>query len=122
MGVEPIEDAKPLDLMIETGHPMRQRFHGITGLDVDDLDSQRSCGLNFFKRQAAERVDRFARIAIALGGFLSGRENEALDVAAKPQRVNFELPLVAARRRGGGRKAVDGQIFGGRLVHILHPA
>ena len=48
VGIEPIEDAKPLDLMIDASHPMRQRFHGVTGLNVNDLDAQRSCGLNLF--------------------------------------------------------------------------
>src|SRR6202022_738408 len=55
-------------------------------------------------------------------GFLPGCENEAVDVGAEAQRIDLELPLIAMRGCGGRRKTVDGQILGGSLVDIFHPA
>ena len=104
VGIEPVEDAKALGRAVDAGHAVRQRFHGVAGLHGDDLDAQRTRGLDLLQRQAAEGIDGFARVAIALGGLLLGGEDEAIDVAAEAQRIDLELPLVAM---GAGRGAPE---------------
>src|ERR1700736_1679539 len=79
MRIESVEHAESLGRMMDAGHAVRQRFHGVAGLHGDDLDAQGTRGLDFIQRQAAERVDGLARIAIAFGGLLFGREDEAVD-------------------------------------------
>jgi hypothetical protein len=83
--------------MVDAGHAVRQRFHGVARLHGDHLDAQRPRLLDFLEAQAAERVDGLARVAVAFGGFLPGRKDETVDVAAEAQRVDLELPLVAGR-------------------------
>src|SRR5829696_8017320 len=98
--VEAVEDAEALGGAVDAGHAVGEGFYGIAGLRGDDLDAQGTRGLDFFQRQAAERVDGLARVALALGGALIGGENETVDVAAVAQRKDLELPLIAVR---GGR-------------------
>ena len=119
VGVEPVEDAEALGRAVDAGHAVRQRFHGIAGLHVDDLDAQRPRGLDFLQRQPAEGIDGLARVALAFGGLLLGGEDEAVDVAAEAQRIDLELPLVAMGDRGCRREAVDGDVLGRGLVDIL---
>ena len=101
---------------------MGQRFHRIAGLHRNDSDPQRACGLNLFQRQAAERAHGLPRIALTLCRLLLGRKNEAIDVAAEAQGIDPELPLIAAGRDGGRRKAVDRELFRAGLVDVFHPA
>ena len=54
-------------MLVEAGHAIGERFDGVAGLHGDDLDAQGSRGLDFFQRQAPERVDGLARIALAFG-------------------------------------------------------
>ena len=84
--VEAVEDTKALGGAVDAGHAVGEGFHGVAGLRGDDLDAQRTRGLDFFQRQATERVDGLARIALAFGGALLGGEDEAVDVAAEAQR------------------------------------
>src|SRR6476620_5212986 len=80
--VEAVEDAEAFGGAVDAGHAVGERFHGVAGLRGDDLDAQGARGLDFFQRQAAERVYGLARIALALGVALLGDEDEAVDVAA----------------------------------------
>src|SRR5438132_6675232 len=105
--VEAVEDAEALGGAVDASHTVGEGFHGIAGLRGDDLDTQGTCGLNFFQRQAAERVDGLARIALALGVALLGGEDEAVDVAAVAQRKDLELPLIAVRGGRSHRETVD---------------
>src|ERR1700744_2703459 len=93
--VEAVEHTEPLDRMVDAGHAVGQRFHGIAGLHGDHLDTQRTRLLDLLERELAERVDGFARVGVALGGLLPGREDEAVDVAVHAHRIDLELPLVA---------------------------
>src|SRR6266705_6170231 len=108
MDVQPVQDTEAIGRAVDAGHAVRQRFHGIAGLHGNDLYPQRPRRLNFLERQAAERIHRFTRVAVALDTPLLGGENEAVDVAAETQRIDLELPLIAVRRRGCRREAVDG--------------
>ena len=83
VALEAVEDAEAFGGMIDGGHAMRQRVHGVARLHGDHLDAQRPCRLDFLEREAAERIDGLAGVAFALGGLLLGGENEAVDVAAK---------------------------------------
>src|SRR5882757_603373 len=96
---EAVEDAEASGGMIDGGHAMRQRVHGVARLHGDHLDAQRPCRLDFIQREAAERIDGFADVAVALGGLLLGRENEPIDVAAELQHIGPKLPLIALRDR-----------------------
>ena len=121
-GVEAVQHTEAVHRAIDTLHPGRHRFHRIAGLHGDDLDSQRPRGLYLGQRQAPERIHGVAETAVSLGGFCLGREDETVDVAAETQRIDPELPLIAAGGRGRRRKAIDGQILRGCLVDVFHPA
>ena len=54
VALEPVEHAKTLGRVIDAGHAVGERFHGIAGLHGDDLDAQRARGLDLVERQAAE--------------------------------------------------------------------
>ena len=111
MRVEPIEHAKALRGMIEPCHAVRKRLYGVAGLHRDDLDTKRARGLDFLKRQSAERIDGLARIPLGLCGLLPVSENEALYVGAESQREHLELPLIAVGAGGGGGETVDRKVF-----------
>jgi membrane-associated phospholipid phosphatase len=53
-GVEAVEDTEALGRMVDAGHAVRERIHGVAGLHGDDLDAQGPCRLDFIERQAAE--------------------------------------------------------------------
>src|SRR5713226_10596279 len=97
--IEPVENPEPFRRAVDAGHAVRQRFHGIAGLHGDDLDAQRPRRLDFLERQAAERIHRLARVALAFGGLLAAGKDEAVDVAAEAQRVDLEMTLIAMSER-----------------------
>src|SRR5690242_18796394 len=80
--LEAVEDAEALGRAVDAAHAVGERFDGIAGLHRDDLEAQRARGLDFLQRQAAEGIDRLARIAFALGGLRPRSEDEAVDVGA----------------------------------------
>ena len=72
--IEPVQHAEALGWVIDAGHAVGERFNGVAGLHGDDLDAKRTGGLDLVQRQAAERIDGLARVALALSRFLPGRE------------------------------------------------
>src|SRR4029077_5785764 len=64
VGVEAVENAEALGRAVDAGHAVGERFHGVAGLHRDDFYAQRACRLNLLERQAAERVDGLARVAL----------------------------------------------------------
>src|SRR5260370_16942757 len=97
MDVEPVQDAKALGGAVDPGHAVRQRLHGVARLHGNDLDAQWPRGLDLLQRQAAERMHRFARVAVALGGLLPAGEDEAVDIPAETPGKDPELPFLALR-------------------------
>src|SRR6185437_17108579 len=54
--VEAIENAEPLDGVVDAGHAVGEGFHGVAGLHCNHLDAQRARLLDFLERQLAEGV------------------------------------------------------------------
>src|SRR5262249_481603 len=104
VGTKPIEDAKALDRAVGDRHAARQALDRVTGCDRHDLDAQRLCRLAFRQRHATEGADRFAKGTIDLRARALGGEDEAIDVAAEPHRIEPKRPLVALGHCGRRRQ------------------
>jgi hypothetical protein len=54
VAIEAVEHAETFGRVIDAGHAVGERFHGVAGLHGDDLDAQGARGLDLVERQAAE--------------------------------------------------------------------
>src|SRR6516162_6483971 len=122
VGSKPVEDAKALERAVGHRHAARQALDGVTACDGHDLDVQRLCRLAFRQRHATEGADRFAKGAIDLRGRALGGEDEAIDVAPEPHRIEPKHPLVALGGCGRRRQPVDDGLLDGFGVDVLDPA
>src|SRR5215472_8488916 len=122
VGTKPVEDAKALDRAVGDRHAARQALDRVTACDGHDLDVQRLCRLAFRQRHATEGADGFAKGAIDLRGHALGGEDEAIDVASEPHRIEPKHPLVALGGRGRRRQPVDDGVPDRFGVDVLDPA
>src|SRR2546430_300908 len=122
VGSKPVEDAKALDRAVGHRHAARQALDRVTACDGHDLDVQRLCRLAFRQRHATEGTDGFAKGAIDLRGRALGGEDEAIDVASEPHRIEPKHPLIALGGRGRRRQPVDDDLLDGFEVDVLDPA
>ena len=102
-GIEPVQSAETLDGTIGNHHFAGQFLHRIARRHRDDLQAKRLGILDFREAHAAEGADRFAENPVGFRCAMFDGEYEPVDVAAKPDRVEAEIPLVALGGRGRGR-------------------
>ena len=120
--LEAVEHAEAFELAVCNRHAHGELLDGIARPDRDHLQAKRLGALDFRQAHAAEGTNRFAENAVRFGRAMLGGEDEAIDVAAEPDGIEPEIPLIAFRRRGSGRKAVDRDILQRALFDTLDPA
>src|SRR5262249_50470873 len=113
VGTKPVEDAKALDRAVGHRYAARQALDRVTACDGHDLDVQRLCRLAFRQRHATEGADGFAKGAVDLRGRALGGEDEAIDVAAEPHRIEAKHPLVALGGRVRRRQPFEDDVLDG---------
>src|SRR5262249_46619276 len=118
LGTKPVEDPEALDRAVGDRHAARQALDRVAGCDGHDLDVQRLCRLAFRQRHATEGADRFAKGAIDLRGRALGGEDETIDVATEPHRIEPKHPLVALGGCGRCWQPVDCDLLDGFGVDV----